>query len=293
MSRTDRRLGNFSHNSVGKAHRVVDPGWRQFMMTDSECTIEDPLGLCVDGTGSIVETSGATVVTYDVNHSGGSDHPIDSCVAFKPLRDPNGVVCTFGKPFTLRVVLELISISGGYGASVDTNYPHISVGLTQNTSNVDTAGNKFFGVGYQLRCVGSEDIAVDGWGLLTYRNASNNNRVTDHANSPDTTDHPILSAMFYVGPDLDSADNSYVSWMYMSETGDSGDPYDALYSNPQTKTQNVNQFGVTEGNKVMMYVAIGDKSQSTDVNSTPAVVTFKVHYLVAAAPEGWGGTGAA
>jgi len=294
MSRISRVPGDFAHSSVGKA-RLVNRGWQQFMMTHPECVIEDPLNQCTGGDGTIVETSGATVFTFADGHDGGSTVAIDGCVAFKPLEDAFGEVVNYGQPFTLRMVIELISISGDYGSGTNNTMPMIVCGIAQQFSDFDAAGASFLAIGYRLNCTGSEDIAVDADAIVVSRATSGSGQRTQD----DTTghdDHPIMSMKFICGPDLDADGNCYGSFVALQPVGGS-DPFDALTNNPwysQASMDNLglnaNQGTFTAGNSVKIFVAVTDKTASNG-DSTPATVTFKVHYLVSAAPA-WGGSGA-
>jgi hypothetical protein len=292
---------------VGKARRV-NLGWQQFMMTHHECVIEDPLnqvvgndGLKADppsGDGSIVETSGATVVTFADGHDGGSTVAIDGCVAFKPLRDAFGEEVNYGEsPFTLRMVIELISISGGYSAAAaNSNHPMIVCGIAQQFSDFDAAGASFMAIGYRLNCDAGEDIAVDADAIVVSRATSGSGqRTTDHTTSH--VNHPIMSMKFTCGPDLDADGNCYGSFVALQPVGGS-DPFDAHAANPWYASNagfdnlglNANQGTFTSGNSVKIFVAVTD-TDANDGSGTPGVVTFKVHYLVSAAPA-WGGSGA-
>ena len=296
MSRNSRVPGDFAHSSVGKA-RLVNRGWQQFMMTHPECVIEDPLNQCTGGDGTIVETSGATVFTFADGHDGGSTVAIDGCVAFKPLRDAFGEEVNYGvTPFTLRMVLELISISGDYGNGANDNEPMIVCGIAQQFADFDHAGASFMAVGYRLNCTGSEDIMKDSDAIVVSRTTSGSGqRTEDHTTAHDN--HPIMSMTFTCGPDLDADANCYGSFVALQPVGGS-DPFDAHAANPWSGASggfsnlrlNANQGTFTAPNSVKIFVAVTDKSASNG-DSTPAVVTFKVHYLVSAAPAG-GGSGA-
>jgi hypothetical protein len=305
MSHTSRVPGDFAHYSVGTARRV-NLGWQQFMMTDDQCVIEDPLNQVVgddglraaspSGDGSIVETTGATVVTFADGHDGGSTVAIDGCVAFKPLRDAFGEEVNYGTPFTLRMVLELVSISGGYsGTASNKNQPMIVCGIAQQFSDFDAGGASFMAIGYRLNCTGSEDIAVDADAIVVSRVASGaGQRTEDHTTGHDN--HPIISMKFTCGPDLDADGNCHGSFVALQPVGGS-DPFDAHRSGApwdgdafDNLSLNANQGTFTAPNSVKIFVAVTDKTAS-DGSETPAVVTFKVHYLVSAAPA-WGGSGA-
>ena len=289
MSRSSRVPGNFSHNSVGKSHRVMHPGWQQFFMNDPECTIEDPLNQCTGGDGSIVETSGATVFTFADGHSGGSNFPDHGCVSFKPLRDPFGNMLTFGKPFVVRIALELIDISGGYGTGSNVNQAQIVVGITQQMSNIDTAGAKILCGGYRLHCTGSQDIAQGAKNIYTFTQTDGSGRTTT-VNSTALTNEPLMFATFFCGPDLDADYNCWMTFNHVQATGGT-DPYDTPLANPLNKSLQDGSAEMADGNRVQIFVAVCDQDSNNGSND-PAVLTFKVHYMAIGAPEGWGGGGA-
>ena len=245
---------------------------------------------------SLVETTGNTVATFNNNHSAGGDHVIDGYVGGMPLLTPEGVPITFGTPFVLKTMIELITIGGTYTDGNDTNmnWPQIAMGLGENATDFDADDNMHFMVGARLRARssvgGGETIDEDAYVTYGRLATGGSGQITSqHTTAMD--DMKLYVTDFMVGADLDANGNVVrVTQTYSASGDDYANSPIAMTFNSLT----ANQGTASAGDQVYLYAGFQDKSTSLNGSNAGSIVTVRFWYMVEAdIARGWGGSGIA
>jgi hypothetical protein len=286
-----RRIpGNIAESNTGK-DRHVEKGWRQFFFTDPRCTVQNSTGgACID---SVVETTGNTVITFKTGHSGGTLFPMDGYVAGLPLRTDEGDIITFGTPFVLKVMIELISISGDYdnGGEAKTQ-GMITMGICMNT-DFDADDNRHYGFGCRLMCEGSEAIEEDIKWTIDHLESDGSGQDDTSGNAYSGSNNPkLFVGEFMVGPDMATASGNAV--LMHQEFKASGDNYAVTNSNISFSSLGANQGFNNAATPVTLYAAVQDREQDSFSGNTACVITARFWYMVEADYHNlWGGSGSA
>tara|TARA_R100000329_G_scaffold82425_1_gene70157 strand:- start:1538 stop:2413 length:876 start_codon:yes stop_codon:yes gene_type:complete len=289
MIRTSRAPGNFSHTSLGKStHATL--GWQRFRLLDSDVITEqnDPVIL-----SSIVENANSTVVTYNKTHNTthASTSPIAAGDIFaKPLRDAEGRLVSFADPFTLRIRLELISMTGDYRATTGTDKakPQILIGVCANASDFDATTNKHMAFGWRNKAESSSSQAIDHTPVLLKlahtQNDGDGHLITNLAGSYDTGTN-LYEGQIIVGPDTDISDNAAILCQGYHDSGDDFSKANVAYQ--LTRLDDVdNNCGAGQ---VYLFIAIADTNALNNGSSTDCVMTIRFSYMLDADPvNGWG-----
>jgi hypothetical protein len=295
--------GAFTNRTTGGS-LAYKQGWRRFMATGANVTTEDPNSYL----GSVVETSGNTVLTFaqSIQATGAAKkNPIQGWVAILPLTGPTGRPITFGKPFMLKTMIELISISGSYSKSNgdNKNNPQIAMGVGMYGSGVDTTANRHLFQGFRCQTYAAKDITFRGKLMYGALNTGGNGYFNAIIGARQT-DYDLIIADWYMGPDLTGsnqgdAETSNFSVNYGSASDSSGrggnvTDWAGGPNNLLMYSLNRNQ-GFNADTQVYLYLSLTDfDSQDNDGSNTPATLTCRFWYMVGDdMSAGWGGTGVA
>ena len=295
MGTRQRVPGEFSRTNMGRALHS-HTGWQRFRFTDAGVVTEEPTDVL---DGAPVETTGNTVVTFKTSHSLNSEHPIDGYVGAIPLKTPEGTPLKFGDPFSLKVMIELISISGTYTGSTSTtaSKPQVCMGIGMNASDFDSDSNRHFVYGWRNNAGGSEDIDEDGRWIYSSLASGGSGQVTTNNGAGD--DSVLFIGQFFVGPDMTDGSGgaeAHNAHLVRQEFADSNhttpySPGEAATggSNMTAASLNQNQ-GFNDGAApVYLYACISDKNHLSGTASSACVVTCRLWYMVEAdILGGWG-----
>mgnify|MGYP003651564469 CR=1 FL=1 len=285
--------GNIANATVGR-DRYVEKGWRQFFLSDSRCVVESEGGDCV---ASVVETTGNTVITFQTGHSGGTVFPIEGYVAGMPLTTPEGDTVTFGSPFVLKTMIELVSISGDHSDQGGTHatQPTISMGICMNASDFDADDNRHLGSGLRISSNSASSEAVEEDLRMTTDSlqTDGSGKITAAGNAYSGSNNPKLSiSEFEVGPDMatETANAIVTHQQFMA----SGDNYLVPNQAMGIASTNANQGFNDAATTVTLYTAIQDMETDAFSGNTACVLTVRFWYMVEADFHNlWGGSGAA
>ena len=271
------------------------------MLTGSTVTYEDPNSYL----GSVVETSGNTVLTFaqTISATGSNKkHPSQGWVAIMPLMDAAGTPVTFDKPFMLKTMIELVSISGDYSRSNgdNKNCPQVSLGIGDAASSISATTCKHAFFGFHIRSTGTNDITDQGRLIFASLNTGGNGHITNNVSGSNQRYYDTVTTDWCLGPDLTEQQNfsanvgtySDSSGRDFTNLGAGVDPY-KLNSVTTLKSWNVNQVGFS-ATQVYLYATLTDTDTSANNGSnTPATITYRLWYQCAGDMTGWGGTGVA
>ena len=297
--------GNFSHTNLGRNWHARK-GWRRFFFSDSRCRLQNDQGVTVSGNPaapcSVDESSGNTVFTFLSGHSGAiaGGFSLDGLVAGMPLLTDEGSVLTFDKPFVLKTMIELISISGD---SSDTDegssnppqfrtHPQVTMGLTEETGvdfANDSARHISSGVRIGARNRQSETVGEDAKYLIETLASGGSGQAATTVSS----DNCILYiSEFHIGPDMATSTNNTRVFRQCFKA--SGDNYVIPVAALTDVDTNANQ-GFDNGNlPVTLYAAVQDIRTDAFSGNTPCVLTCRLWYMVEADYyNGFGGSGSA
>ena len=305
----DRSPGNFSHTSLGRNWHARK-GWRRFHFNDSRCRQQNDQGVTVGSNAAVPctvdETSGNTVITFLGTHSGGTLFSMDGLVAGMPLLTDEGSVLTFDKPFVLKTMIELVSISGDHSDTSGENMtqPQIVMGLTMETG-VDFANlsSRYISSGVRIRARSSQSELVnhssDFYTEQTQDSSSPSTKFGS-ANPTGTTTQgcSLFISEFQVGPDLSTTTNNTRLFRQAFQTSGNN------YATPQLQITDVdtsNHNGFNNANTpVTLFAAVQDIETDTfgsevggnEPDNTPCVLTCRLWYMVEADfYNGFGGSG--
>ena len=292
MSNHSRIPGNIASQTTGR-NSPVQKGWRQFFFTDPRCVVESEGGDCV---ATVVETTGNTVITFQTDHSGGTLFPLDGWVAGMPLQTDEGNILTFGTPFVLKVMVELISISGDYdnADNAGKSNPMMTMGICMNASDFDASDNRHYGYGARLGCEGSEDIDEDVKWCVDHLEADGSGLDETSGNAYSGSSNPkLFVGEFIVGPDMATANGNAI--LIHQEFKASGANYAVPNSGLNFSTIGANQGFNDAATTVTLYGAIQDRVDDNGISgNTACVVTARFWYMVEADVHNlWGGSGSA
>jgi len=289
MSSNSRITGNIALQTTGR-NSPVEKGWRQFFFTDPRCVVESEGGDCV---ASVVETTGNTVITFQTDHSGGTLFPLDGYVAGMPLITPEGNTITFGSPFVLKVMIELISIAGDYDNAANSGKTNaiMTMGICMNASDFDASDNRHYGYGVKLMCEGSEAIEEDAKWTVDHLETDGGGLDETSGNAFSGSHNPkLFIGQFSVGPDMATAASNVI--LTHQEYKASGDDYLIPVSNLTVESRNANQGFNDAPTTVTLYAAVQDKETASISGNTACVVTARFWYMVEADFHNlWGGSG--
>tara|TARA_R100001443_G_scaffold25942_2_gene39024 strand:+ start:5784 stop:6671 length:888 start_codon:yes stop_codon:yes gene_type:complete len=293
MIRTSRKPGNFTHVMTDRRH-IVRTGWRRFNFNDGDnFAAEDPRVVL----GSITENSNSTSFVFaNQTAATNGESPINGYSRIRPLTDGEGRQISWTEPFTIKLRIEAIAVSGGYqsgteGGSGTANLskPQVAFGLTNASSDLDNTDNEYVGIGWRLKCDSSGSDAADhhGVGLRLYKHASSDqhSEATQEYNSGASVS--IFEGSIFYGPDGDFTKNCNI---ITQAFGDSSDDFSvngtsATKSNKDTDL-NTHQADMGTG-QVYLWAAVHDCHK---VNSSNACTfQFRLSYMVEAdVSGGWG-----
>tara|TARA_R100000315_G_C5230306_1_gene141362 strand:- start:1059 stop:1940 length:882 start_codon:yes stop_codon:yes gene_type:complete len=284
--------GNFSHTSLGSA-KHAHTGWRQFMFTDSQVTIEDPSSVI----SSMVETTGNSVATFATTHSVTLDKsPLLGYVGIMPLLTPEGAPLTFGDPFLLRTRIELISISGDSTSTTESSAtnkskPQIAIGIAENASDADSTTNRHMLFGWRCKADSAQSEAIDESPAGIYcrlETDGDGHLVSSFSGLNDGAN--LFEANFFVGPDHDAADNTHMAYQVFADSNH-GTPYDKAGGGSRgyaTTSFNTSQGFDAAAGQAYIYACVSDCNTVSSASSA-CVVTFRLWYMVEAdIARGWG-----
>ncbi len=294
MSKGLRRIpGNISGATVGK-DRYAEKGWRQFFLSDPRCVVESEGGDCV---ASVVETTGNTVITFQTGHSGGTAFPIEGYVAGMPLRTDEGDIITFGTPFVLKTMIEVVSMTGDHSdqSGEHMTQPTISMGICMNASDFDADDNRHMGSGYRFmsRSSASEAAEEDIKWTVNSLQTDGSGKFTSAGNAYSGSNNTKLHiAEFHVGPDMATAANNAI--LMHNEFQASGNNFLIPNAAIDCDGFNANQGFNDAATTVTLYAAIQDMETDSFSGNTACVLTVRFWYMVEADCHGlWGGSGSA
>ena len=293
MSYHSRIPGNIALQTTGY-NSPAEKGWRQFFLSDSRCVVESEGGDCV---ASVVETTGNTVITFQTGHSGGTAFPIEGYVAGMPLRTDEGNIITFGTPFVLKTMIEVVSMTGDHSdqSGEDMTQPTISMGICMNASDFDADDNRHMGSGYRFmsRSSGSEAAEEDIKWTVDSLQTDGSGKITSAGNAYSGSNNTKLNiAEFHVGPDM--ATESANAILVHQEFKASGDGFTVSNASIDTDSFNANQGFNDAGTTVTLYAAIQDMETDAFSGNTACVLTVRFWYMVEADFHNlWGGSGSA
>ena len=292
--------GNIANSTVGK-DRYVEKGWRQFFLSDPRCVLQNDTGVTVSSNNavpcSINESTGNTVITFLTGHDGGTAFPIDGYVAGMPLRTDEGDIITFGTPFTLKTMIEVISMTGDHSdqSGEHMTQPTISMGICMNSSDFDADDNRHMGSGYRFmsRSSGSEAAEEDIKWTVDSLQTDGSGKITSAGNAYSGSNNTKLHiAEFHVGPDM--ATESANAILVHQEFKASGDGFTVSNASIDTDSFNANQGFNDAGTTVTLYAAIQDMETDAFSGNTACVLTVRFWYMVEADFHNlWGGSGSA
>ena len=272
--------GNFSHTSVGRS-KHARTGWQRFRMLDSDCTIEDPQSVA----GTVTENATTTSFTYAAHTATADQSPIMGYVAVKPLRDSEGRLLTFDDCFSLRLRIELISISGDHTSTTsgDTkSKPQILFGVCANATDIDADDNKHMSFGWRCKSDSTQSEPIDQTPVLLKctLQTDGTGQVVTNVTSGIGTGTNIFEGQMCIGPDHDDSNNSH---MINQVYGDAGEDFDRA-SGSTLGFQNTG-LNASQGNwgsgQVYLYFAVAD-CNATDSASTVCTFVFRASYMVEA-----------
>lgn len=287
--------GNIANATVGR-DRYAEKGWRQFFFSDPRCVVESEGG---DLVASVVETSGNTVITFltDKGQDVGSAFPIEGYVAGMPLTTPEGDIITFGTPFVLKTMIELVSISGDCSDQSGENMtqPTISMGICMNASDFDADDNRHLATGLRICSQSSaneaveEDIRMTSDSLQT----GGSGKITAAGNAYSGSNNAKISiSEFEVGPDMatQTANALVTHQQFMASGNNFLVPNQGLSIASTGPNQGFNDAATT----VTLYAAIQDMEYDAFSGNTACVLTVRFWYMVEADFHNlWGGSGVA
>tara|TARA_R110001592_G_C13115628_1_gene745377 strand:- start:423 stop:1160 length:738 start_codon:yes stop_codon:yes gene_type:complete len=245
----------------------------------------------------VVETTGNTVITFQTGHSGGTVFPIEGYVAGMPLTTPEGDTVTFGSPFVLKTMIELVSISGDHSDQGGTHatQPTISMGICMNASDFDADDNRHLGSGLRISSNSASSEAVEEDLRMTTDSlqTDGSGKITAAGNAYSGSNNPKLSiSEFEVGPDMatETANAIVTHQQFMA----SGDNYLVPNQAMGIASTNANQGFNDAATTVTLYTAIQDMETDAFSGNTACVLTVRFWYMVEADFHNlWGGSGAA
>lgn len=292
MAGLPRVPGEFSRSSMGNK-KFAYPGWRRFRFTDAGVDVEDGANACVD---SIVETTGNTVITFLNTHSHNSEHPIDGRVGITKLKTPEGVPLRFGDPFCLKVMIELISISGSYTGATDTSSskPQVCLGIGMNATDADNDSNRHFVYGWRSNAesASSETIDEDSRWIFSSLATGGSGQDTTNAGSGDNC--VLYIGEFVVGPDMTDGSGGAEAHNAHLIRGEFADSNHATKFDPGDSNITSSGLGANQGfndgaAQVYLYACVSDKNVLSADDGNPCVVTCRLWYMVEADfTLGWG-----
>lgn len=273
------------------------------MATGANITTEDPNSYL----GTVVETSGNTVLTFaDGIAATGSSKlvPAQGWVAILPLMGPTGSPVTFGNPFMLKTMIELIDISGSYSKKNgdNKNTPQISMGIGMDGSDVDSISNRHMFAGYRLQTWDTKDITYQARIMYGSLNTSGTGHTTSTVGSYQTN-FDVFITNYLMGPDLVGEFDGdaegfnysyeYNTWADANGRGGNVDVWERGPTPPLLQSLNRLQ-GFNADTQVYLYLSLTDCDTSANNGSlTPATLTCRFWYMVGGDTNGWGGTGVA
>ena len=289
MIRTSRVPGNFSHTSMGKStHATL--GWQRFRLLDSDVIAEQESPSILS---SVVENATSTVVTYNKTHNQApsSTSPLQiGDIYAKPLRDSEGRLVTFANPFTLRLRLELISMTGDSrsDSGTDKPKPQILIGVCADSSDFNDSTNKHMAFGWRNKRDSDESEDIDEAPvLLRYAHTQDDGdgfTVINLAGSYDDGTN-IYEGTLFVGPDTDKADNASILCQAYHDSGDNFQKANVAFQH-ETLNDVDNNPGTGQ---VFLFVAVSDSNATNNAGGTDCVMTFRFSYMIDADPvNGWG-----
>ena len=290
MGTRQRVPGEFRRTNTGRALHS-HTGWQRFRFTDDGVVTEEPTDVL---DGAPVETTGNTVVTFKTSHSLNSEHPIAGDVGAIPLKTPEGMPLKFGDPFSLKVMIELISISGTYTGSTSTtaSKPQVCMGIGTNASDFDNDSNRHFVYGWRNNAGGSETIDEDGRWIYSSLATGGSGQVTTNNASGD--DSVLFIGQFFVGPDMTDGSGgaeAHNAHLIRQEFADSNHStkFEPGNSNMTSAGLNSAQGFNDAAAQVYLYACVSDKNHLSGTASSACVVTFRLWYMVEAdILGGWG-----
>jgi len=303
MSRRTRALGPIAHRTTGRARYYRD-GWQQFYATGATVVQEDPNTY----KDTVVETTGNTVFTFadSISATGATKvHPAQGWVAAMPLTGPDGTAITLGKPFALRTMIEMISISGDYSRTDndDKNWPVISMGIGTNATDytgtaVVADANRHVFAGYRIRATGSQDIETNAYMIYSYLSGTGSGHTTATGSTTNQTGYPLMVTDYMIGPDMSDGSggaesiNGLINICTFADSN-AGTPYE---KGPTISQKGLSaDRGFNADSQVFLYVSIADQDAgANDGSNTAVTLTCRFWYMLTHdMSNGWGGTGSA
>jgi|21_taG_2_1085346.scaffolds.fasta_scaffold16586_3 hypothetical protein len=300
MSYSSRIPGNIAKRTTGR-NSPVEKGWRQFFLSDPRCVLQNNTGVTVSSNAaapcSINESTGNTVITFLTGHDGGTAFPIDGYVAGMPLRTDEGDIITFGTPFVLKTMIEVVSMTGDHSdqGGEHMTQPTISIGICMNASDFDADDNRHMGTGLRMcaRSSASEDVEEDIRWTVDSLQTDGSGKVTSAGNAYSGANNSKLQVTeFHVGPDM--ATQASNAFLMHNEFQTSGDSFNVPNASIDIDGFNANQGFDDAATTVTLYAAIQDMETDSFSGNTACVLTVRFWYMVEADFHGlWGGSGSA
>jgi hypothetical protein len=235
------------------------------------------------------------VITFQTGHSGGTAFAIEGYVAAMPLTTPEGNPITFGSPFTLKTMIELVSIAGDYSDSSGEHMtqPTISMGICMNASDFDADDNRHLGSGLRIMANGSESVEEDLKMTTDSLQTDGSGKITAAGNAYVGSNNSKISiSEFEVGPDMATQTaNALVTHQQFMPSGSNFVVPNQVLSIAST---NSNQGFNDAATAVTLYAAIQDMETDAFNGNTACVLTVRFWYMVEADFHNlWGGSGSA
>jgi len=290
MARRSTMTGNFSHSSMGR-EKHARTGWQRFRLLDSDNIIEDPQSVA----GTVTENATSTSFTF-AQHTATSDKsPILGYVAAKPLRDSEGRLLTFADCFSLRVRIELITMSGDFTSSTSgttKNKPEVLFGICQNSSDFDSDTNKHLSVGWRNRADSNQSETIDEAPVLLKCSLQTDGtgQIVTTVTSGIGDGTKIIEAQICVGPDLDKNGNN--SQMISQVYGPASE--DFLLASDGSNGFGNTDLNLNQGNfgsgQIYLFFAVSD-CNSTNSSSSLCTFQWRASYMIEASTFQDGGYG--
>lgn len=282
--------GNFSHTSVGRS-KHARTGWQRFRMLDSDSIIEDPQSVA----DTVTENATSTSFTFAQHTATADKSPIMGYVSAKPLRDSEGRLLSFSDCFSLRVRIELISLSGHFKSSTDgsttESKPQCLFGVCANSSNFDADDNKHMSMGWRNKADSDQGESIDTSPVLLKctLQTDGTGQVITNVTGGIGGGTKIFESQYIVGPDLDDGNNSH---MINQVYGPASEDFDRASGSTlafQNTGLNANQGNWGTG-QVYLFFAVSD-CNSVNSSADPCTFVFRASYMVEASTFENGGFG--
>jgi hypothetical protein len=212
-----------------------------------------------------------------------------------PLQTDEGNIVTFGTPFVLKVMVELISISGDYdnASNAGKSNPMMTMGICMNASDFDASDNRHYGYGARLMCENTEAIEEDVKWTVDHLETDGGGLDETSGNAfSGSNNSKLFVGEFHVGPDMATAASNAI--LMHNEFKASGDDYSIPNASLAFSSLNANQGFNDAATTVTLYAAIQDRETGSISGNSACVVTARFWYMVEADIHNlWGGSGTA